>query len=216
MAHALKKTGPTDRPAADDPTVAFYDADPQGYARDTLASDISHLYPRFLQAVPSGGLILDAGCGAGRDVAEFVSRGYCVEAFDASSGLATLASRHTGVDVEVARFEDVPPRPGRYDGIWCFASLLHVARPDLPPVLSKLAASLRPGAPLFASFKRGGTDTVDVRGRRFTNFTIGSLRSMFEAVTKLSDVEVWEEDGPSALDGATRWLYVEARRAAAD
>ena len=216
MSHALKKTGLTDRTAADDPTVAFYNGDPQGYARDTLASDISYLYPRFLENVPAGGLILDAGCGAGRDVAEFVSRGYRVEAFDASSGLAALASEHTGIEVKVARFEDIPPHPCRYDGIWCFASLLHVARPALPHVLAKLTASLRPGAPLFASFKRGETDTVDARGRRFTNFTAVAMSSLVDAEAKLSDVEVWEEDGPSALDGMTRWLYVMAKRTVID
>lgn len=213
MADALTKSGKGVLPDGKaEPTVAFYDADPESYAKSTLSSDLSNVYPFFLERVADGGLILDAGCGAGRDILEFLKRGYRVEAFDASVGLASFAKRLTGASVEVARFEDWKSREGRYDGIWCFASLLHVARENLPKVLTSLVASLKPGAPLFASFKWGECDTIDERGREFTNFTPEGVRRIFRGVEGLTGVEVRFDEGPTAFEDRTRWIYVLATR----
>ncbi|MES3081192.1 class I SAM-dependent methyltransferase [Sphingomonas faeni] len=197
---------------ANDRTVAFYDADPESYSRGTLDNDLSDLYPGLLKHVRPGGLVLDAGSGSGRDIREFLSRGYRVEAFDASVGMAGLASRLTGVDVKVARFEEWSSPAGCYDGIWCFASLLHVAHEDLPGVVSKLAKALRPDAPLFASFKRGDGETVDERGRHYTNLTVDTARRLFASVPGLAVERVWQDDGPTGLGGRTSWVYVLAVR----
>lgn len=213
MAHAL--TSSTDRspaPRADERTVAFYDADPGSYSRGTVDNDLSDLYPAFLERVESGGLVLDAGSGSGRDIREFLARGYRVEAFDASVGMAALASQLTGVDVEVARFEDWSAPTARYDGIWCFASLLHVSSDDLPGVIERLVDALRPDAPLFASFKKGEGETVDERGRRYTNLTIEGARRLFGSVSGLDVARAWQDDGPTGLGGPTRWVYVLATK----
>lgn len=212
MAHRLTSLRDPDVPVGDDRTVAFYDGDPEGYARGTLRNDLSALYPSFLDGVPAGGLLLDAGSGSGRDIREFLARGYRVESFDASAGMAALATRLTGVGVEVARFEDWKERPGRYDGIWCFASLLHVSKAELPAVLGRLARSLRPGAPIFASFKRGGREVVDDRGRRYTNLEVDGAERLFASIPGLRVSRVWQDDGPTALGGPTRWVYVLAVR----
>lgn len=213
MAHAL--TAPPDRSSAartDDRTILFYDADPDAYSRGTLDNDMSDLYPTFLERVQPGGLVLDAGSGSGRDIREFLARGFRVEAFDASAGMAHLASQLTGVNVEVARFEDWSSPPAKYDGIWCFASLLHVARKDLPVVIARLAETLRPGAPLFASFKQGSEDLVDERGRHYTNLTVETAGQLFRLDPKLDLLDVWQDDGPTGLGGPTQWVYVLAVR----
>ena len=156
MAHAL--TSSLDESSAQlaaDRTVAFYDADPTAYSLGSLDADLSELYPEFVERVTSGGLVLDAGSGSGRDTREFLGRGYRVEAFDASMGMSDLASRLTGVDVKVARFEDWSAPSGRYDGIWCFASLLHVARADLSGVVGRLADALRSGSAALCQLQEG-------------------------------------------------------------
>ncbi len=212
MAYALTSSNRASASRADDRTVAFYDSDPDAYSRSTLDNDLSELYSPFLKLIPDGGLVLDAGSGSGRDIRAFLSLGYRVDAFDASMGMAALASRLTGVKVRVARFEDWPSAVSTYDGIWCFASLLHVAAEDLPDVLSRLTNALRPGAPLFASFKEGDGETIDDLGRRYTNLTIEAARELFGSVPGLVAVSVWRDDGPSGLGGRTRWVYVLATK----
>lgn len=209
MAHALAITHEPDEVA--DRTLAYYDGEAEAYARATLSSDISDLYPDLLDRLPPGALILDAGSGAGRDIAAFLERDFMVEAFDASAALAALATRRTGVPVAVARFEDWRPPLGRFDGIWCFASLLHVARGELPRVLSQLARSLKEGGWLFASFKEGEGDNVDRHGRRYTNVTVSEAGCLF-GTGGLQVEKVWREEGPAALGGVTTWIYVLARR----
>ena len=213
MAHELSTTaGHVPLASADDRTIAFYDAESDSYSRGTLDNDLSDLYSPFLERIQPGGLVLDAGSGSGRDIREFLSRGYRVEAFDASVGMAALSSRLTGIDVEVARFEDWSAPAGRYDGIWCFASLLHVANEDLPGVVGRLVKALRPDSPLFASFKRGDGETVDERGRRYTNLTVDTARRLFASIPGLAVESVWQDDGPTGLGERTRWVYVLAVR----
>lgn len=198
--------------APTDSTVAFYDANAESYIEATRANDLSTLYPELLNRIPPDGLVLDAGCGSGRDVVAFLERGLRVEAFDASAALARLASEWSGVNVEVQRFENWAAPIGRYAGIWCFASLLHVERRNLPDVIRKLRQALKPGGFMFASFKRGSADTVDERGRRFTNVTAPSASHLFEVAADLEVVKSWEQSGPSGLGDPTTWVYVVARR----
>lgn len=198
--------------APTDSTLAFYDANAENYVEATRANDLSTFYSELLSRIPPDGLVLDAGCGSGRDVVAFLERGFRVEAFDASAALARLASEWSGVDVEVQRFEDWAAPIERYDGIWCFASLLHVERRNLPEVLRKLRQALKPGGWLFASFKRGSSDIVDEWGRRFTNFTESSASRLFAAAAEFEVVRSWEQSGPSGLGDPTTWVYIVARR----
>lgn len=212
MAQALVASREDERPAPPDATIAFYDGAAGEYAQATLSNDLSHLYPELLDRLPAGGLVLDAGSGSGRDTLGFLQRGFRVEAFDASAALATLATRLTGVPVDVGRFEDWVPPPQRYDGIWCFASLLHVVRGDLPGVLLKLARAMRPGGWFFASFKGGNADGPDELGRHYTNMTVAGVRQLFGDGNLFRVHKVWEETGPAALGGATSWVYVLVQR----
>lgn len=70
------------------PTVRYYDSHATHFVEGTLHVDMSSLRGRFLAHVPAGGLILDAGCGSGRDSKAFLDAGFRVRAFDASSELA--------------------------------------------------------------------------------------------------------------------------------
>lgn len=193
-------------------TVAFYEREADAYFRSTLKNDLSDLYRLFLEGVPEGGLILDAGSGSGRDTLSFLRAGYRVEAFDASPRLASLSGEMTGIRVDVARLETWGGVNDRYDGIWCFASLLHVGKAKLPAVLDRLVASLKPGGSFFASFKWGEQSTVDEHGRRFTNLTLDSALELFEAVQGLELSRVWAEGGPTALSDPTTWVYLLGHR----
>jgi len=59
-------------------TIAFYDREADTYFRSTLANDLSDLYRLFLSQLRTGGLILDAGSGSGRDTLVFLDAGFGV------------------------------------------------------------------------------------------------------------------------------------------
>ena len=88
-------------------TVAYYNEHSRSFFADTVHVDMAELQARFLAHVPAGGLVLDAGCGSGRDSRAFMAQGYRVRAFDASPELSRLASDLIGQPVATRTFDQV-------------------------------------------------------------------------------------------------------------
>ena len=101
-------------------TLVYYEENAARFFAETANVDMSALHARFLAHVVPGGLILDAGCGSGRDAKAFLLRNYRIVAFDASPRLAELAARHLEQPVAVKTFADVSEE-ALYDGIWACA-----------------------------------------------------------------------------------------------
>ncbi len=70
-------------PPSEEELMRYYEDNAEEYIRSTKDLDMSALYDQFLPHVPAGGLILDAGCGSGRDAKRFAEMGFRVEAIDA-------------------------------------------------------------------------------------------------------------------------------------
>lgn len=170
----------------------YYDQNAQRFFDDTVSVDLTSLHNVFLKHVPKGGVILDAGCGSGRDGKVFLDQGYRVVAFDASAQLAALASEYMGQPVAHRRFNDVHER-SVYDGVWACASLLHVPMADLPSSLSCLWDALKSGGVIYLSFKVGfGEHTRS--GRRFTDLDESNLRGLVDGLEGVSDFEFWRTE----------------------
>lgn len=197
-------------------SLPYYDRNAARFVEDTLHVDMSTLHARFLAQLPAGGLILDAGCGSGRDSKVFMEAGFRVRAFDGSPELARLAHAHIGQPVEVRRFQDVAEH-SRYDGIWACASLLHVAAADLPATLARLWASLKPGGVFYLSFKHGEGERTDGE-RHFTDATAQRLGEWVAGLPELESVNCWitedqrPERGEEWLNGLLRRKTIPIRR----
>ena len=159
-------------------TIDYYNANAAVIAAGTENADMSECRERFLGYMTLGEAILDAGCGSGRDMIAFRDAGYNVSGFDASEELCRIATEKTGIPVRQMRFEELEGE-AEYDGIWACASLLHVARADLPDVMNRLHRLLKPDGILYASFKYGSGERVK-EGRYFCDFTEESCRSLLE------------------------------------
>lgn len=161
------------------------------------------LYQRFLEHVPAGGAILDAGSGSGRDSLWFKHQGFQVEAFDASPAMVAATRSFAGVPTRLMRFEEFAWEHA-VDGIWACASLLHVLRQDLPAVLLRLLAALNVTGCLYCSCK-WGREERQVNGRYFNDMDeaiLANLLSNFPARAK----EVWRtSDMRPGRQGET-WL----------
>ena len=191
--------------------TTFYDQRAAGYAAAARDMDLRPLYARFLPQVRPGGLILDAGCGSGRDALAFRQAGFRVEAFDASPQMARQAALLLGQDVPVLCFEELAWQE-RFDAIWACASLLHVAPADLPDALRRLQRALRPGGVMFFNFKYGRGQRQSLDGRRFTDMDEAGVRDLLDALPELVclDMRTGEDDRASEL--RERWVQVLVRR----
>ncbi len=166
-------------------SLNFYEDNAEQFAANTLDLDMSAVYERFLAALPEAGRILDAGCGAGRDVAAFLELGYPVEAFDASAKLVAIAHKISGIDIQHNTFLAFESEQ-RFAGIWACASLLHVPPAQMSGTLRHLGQFLQPQGVMYVSFKYHDDDHQR-DGRHFTNCTEQRLAGFLEGTGLVID-----------------------------
>lgn len=174
-------------------TKRFYDADPEGYSRLTLASDVSGLRERFTSRLREGARVLDLGCGSGRDTLAFREEGFEVVPVDGSEGMCRVASENTGSDVRCLDFLDLD-YADEFDGVWACASLLHLDRDGIVSAMRLIHRALRDGGVLFVSFKKGEYEGYR-DGRWYTDLTEADIRALSEAAS-FAVSEVWENVDP--------------------
>lgn len=168
-------------------TLHYYNDHAQAYVDDTVHLDMGRLHAMFQRYVKPGAAILDFGCGSGRDIKYFSGLGYRVDAIDGSEELCRIASEYSGQPVRHMLFQELEAIE-QYDGIWACSSILHVPKPELPDVLSRIHRALVPGGYLYTSFKYG--DFSGTRnGRYFSYFTVESLAALLTGIPGLAIVE---------------------------
>lgn len=191
-------------------TLEYYNRNAREFAEGTSGVDFSGIQNRFLSHLPEGALILDFGCGSGRDTRYFLGKGFRVEAADGSEELCRLASVYTGIPVKQMLFQELEETE-KYDGIWACASILHLRREELPEVFRKMYRALKPGGILYVSFKYGDFEG-ERNGRYFTDMTEETAEELLESVPELKIKEHWVTGDVRAGRGAEKWLNMILRR----
>ena len=191
-------------------TLDFYDQNAEEFASGTMAADMSETRSRFTAYIPPKGIILDFGCGSGRDTKAFLDSGFRVEAVDGSEELCALASAYTGITVNKMLFSELDAQE-RYDGIWACASILHLPRTELAEVIGKLEKALKHGGVLYTSFKYGEYEGMR-NGRYFTDFTEESLKAFWHSVTDLQIFDTWRTQDVRSDRKERQWINLLARR----
>jgi SAM-dependent methyltransferase len=150
--------------AVDEGTLQFYRSNARSYA--DWAKAPSTRLRGFLALLPSGGSILELGCGAGNHSAVMLAEGFLVRATDGSPEMAEIASQRLGHAVEAMRFDQLDAHEA-YDGVWASACLLHVPRDELAGILARIHRALGPSGVFYASYKMGEGDGRDSLGRYY-------------------------------------------------
>jgi SAM-dependent methyltransferase len=145
-------------------TREFYENTSQEYFKKTVRLDLPILWEMFSH-LPLNSLILDIGCGSGRDLHHFSSNGYQVIGLDYSINLLRLAKQFSQQPVVCANLLALPFRNGSFDGVWALGSLLHVFRSQVPSALREVSRVLRPNSFLFTAMKKGSGEGIDHLGR---------------------------------------------------
>lgn len=191
-------------------TIDYYNKNAESYVNNTKELDLSHIHKKFLPLVKDGGLILDFGCGSGRDSKIFMELGYKVEAIDGSDKVCNLASDFLGIPVGCVNFYDFC-EVDKYDGVYACASLLHIPYEDISFVLNKIYNALRYNGVFYMSVKIGDSERMQ-DGKHYTDLTENSARKLF-AKTPFSILEIWES-GDSVPGRNERWLNIIAKKTA--
>lgn len=110
---------------------------------------------RFRQMVPTGGLVLDVGCGPGQYAGALESRELRVVGLDLSPGMLYQARVNGTSRLACADMRRLPIADEWTDGCFVCASLLHLPRSYAPQALLEFRRVLRPGSALYLGVKEG-------------------------------------------------------------
>ncbi|SEA70674.1 bifunctional 2-polyprenyl-6-hydroxyphenol methylase/3-demethylubiquinol 3-O-methyltransferase UbiG [Variovorax sp. YR216] len=152
-------------------TLAHYDGQAEDFWAATRGHDVSQNIAALLEhiEVPPPFVLLDFGCGPGRDLRTFSQLGHVAIGLEGAPHFAEMARACSGCEVWQQNFLSLDLPPARFDGIFANASLFHVPHQELPRVLGELRASLKPGGVLFSSNPRG-EGQEGWRGERYGAF----------------------------------------------
>ncbi len=188
-------------------TLAYYQDNAREYIQETIDLEFTgQIRQRFLELLAPDSLVLDLGCGSGRDSRFFLEAGHRIVAVDPVDAIAESATEYLGQPVRVQKAEELE-ETNTYDGIWACASLLHIPRSRIEATFTIICKALKPGGIWYMSFKRGETEYQDHKQRFFNNYTIPLMEQVLRQYPQLSIIDIYES--PSLLRGKVQpWLNI--------
>jgi SAM-dependent methyltransferase len=193
----------------DEQTLQFYSGNAPAYAERERTKHTRLI--RFLALLPAGASILELGCGAGDDSAAMLERGFMVRSTDGSPEMAEVAARRLGRAVEAMLFHELE-EIGAYDAVWANACLLHVPRPELAPVLTRIWRALKPGGTFYASFKTGDVEGRDKLNRYYNYPTPDWLRATYAEAGAWNSLDIETGEVRGFDDKQAAMLFVVAQK----
>lgn len=116
----------------------------------------------FVSKIPTGGKILDAGCGFGRELLFFAKQGFETYGIDGSKELLKLAGKRVPkARLQLVDLRDkLPFDDNFFDGVWARNSLHHLETKDLQHALSEIKRILKGNGVFFVEWKAGEGEVV--------------------------------------------------------
>jgi SAM-dependent methyltransferase len=171
----------------DKPTLDYYALHANEVAQryEVAPSPLAH---RFTESFPSGGRILDIGCGSGRDLAQLHKQGFQPYGVDGTEEFVQLAQvLHPELKGRVVQglLPDLhTPFDGEFDGVLCCAVLMHIDSTELFNAALSIKRCLKVNGRLLISVPSQRSDTGDgdrdANGRLFKTYPSAYLRLIFE------------------------------------
>lgn len=123
-------------------------------ANESIEPILAHAHA-FMDLL-EGSIVLDVGCGHGRDSLFFRVNGLTTVGFDLSPALISIAkSKSPNSSFVIADMRYPPIRDESIHGLWACASFHHLERKDAQGSMTRLNHSLKTGGALYFSVKNG-------------------------------------------------------------
>ena len=187
-------------------TLDYYNTNTTSFVESTQSVQMTEAWNRFTSKLQKSSLILDFGCGSGRDTKYFIEKGFAVEAIDGSSELCVVASKFTGVTVKKQLFADLNENQ-KYDAVWACSSILHANSEDLVIIIKKIWTALKYKGIFYTSFKYGDFEG-ERNGRYFTDFTEESFAALLKKSADFDILETWITGDVRPGREDEKWLNV--------
>lgn len=172
----------------EDSTHHYYEARAREYFCATYKTDLTPLWAKLEEQLQPRALILDLGCGSGRDLLHFSRHGFRAVGIDYSSNLLKLAAEFSRQPVVLGDIKALPFNDHTFEAVWAIGSLLHIPRQSLPFILTQINRILMPGSVLLTSVKKGYGEVTDSRGR----YTVLYQQDEWEHLLRDNNYEVIE------------------------
>lgn len=118
----------------------------------------------------------------------------------------------TGQEVRKLTFQEMDYQDC-FDGIWACASLLHVPEDEMVTVLKNIAAALKKGGVLYASWKYGDKNRFDcVTNRYFCDMTDKKINELIKSVIALDVCDSWLTCDVRNEYNTQNWINVLAKK----
>lgn len=156
----------------------YYHQNPQTYHQSTFSIDPAPFLTPLADRLPADSLVLDVGCGSGRDLLWMKSRGFQVMGLERSPGLAEIARRHAGCRVIQADFEQFDFSALSVDAVLLVGALVHVRHDRFMAILTRILSALNAGGLVLLSVKEGVGDRSDESGRVFYLWRPADMRGL--------------------------------------
>lgn len=200
-------------------TIEAYDLGASEYAPRTREFSADSTLPGEIDwlAANTAGVILDAGCGIGRDALRFAGKGRTVVALDASESMLELVPDHHGLSKILGDVRKLPLVRDSIGAIWCSAVLVHLKRAMIAEAFGQFFKALRRDGLLVVGVKEGeGHEATPMPGahgyrRHFYYYKMSDLIQLAKAAG-FEVVRTWDGREPGANAEPQRWVRVTLRK----
>lgn len=166
----------------------------------------------LLAQLPRPATLLDLGCGAGQDARDLSARRYRAIGMDLAGPLLRFArERMRRLPLVQADMRVLPLRPRSFDAVWAAASLIHLPRPAVRPLLRELRELVQPGGWLAMTVAHGRRSGVLRAGWISGRYCARWNKDELANVIRASGWEIVSLETVTGRERKGRWLNVIAR-----
>ena len=158
----------------------YYQKKYKSYHEKTFAIDPSDFLAPLVERLTAGAIVLDVGCGSGRDLLWMKKKGFDVIGFDRSSGLVEIAMENVGCKVIEGDFETYDFSVIYADAIMLIGAMVHIPYDRFSDVFRNIVSSLSDFGIILITLKEGTGTRTDAEGRTFYLWQDEKARAIFD------------------------------------